>query len=356
MSVALHEIARLVQGRLAGDGDIPITGTATISTARPGDITLADNSKFAPQLARCYAAAVLVPANFEPDGIPYITVDDVHGAFAQIVKHFRPPRQQRAGGIHPQAQVRPSAKIAPNVQIQAGASVGDDVEIGEGTIIHSGVHVMDGCRIGRQVVLFPNVVLYENTLIGDRTILHAGVVIGAYGFGYRLVDGKQMPVAQLGYVEIQEDCEIGANSTIDRGTYGATLIGEGTKMDNHVQVAHNCRIGRHNLLCAQVGIGGSTTTGDYVVMAGQVGVRDHTHIGDKAMVGAQAGIMNDIPAGQRCVGSPAIEEKEQYLVWASTYKLPAMRKKMHELQRAVEELQEQMTSARHGEGRGREVA
>lgn len=356
MSVALHDIARLVQGRLVGDGEIPITGTATISTARQGDITLADNAKLAPQLARCYAAAAIVPTNWEPAGIPYIAVDDVHGAFAQIVKHFRPPRQQRTGGIHPGASVRPSARIAANVQVQAGASIGDDVEIGEGSIIHGGVQIMDGCRIGAQVVLFPNVVLYENTVLGDHVTLHAGAVLGAYGFGYSHVGGKHRLSAQLGYVEVEADVEIGACTTIDRGTYGPTLIGQGTKIDNHVMIAHNCRIGRHNLICSQVGIAGSSTTGDYVVIAGQVGIRDHVHIGDRAILGAQAGIMNDIPAGQRVLGSPAIDEKEQYRVFAATHKLPDMRKRMNELSRVVEELQDQLATLQHAAPIKRDVA
>jgi UDP-3-O-[3-hydroxymyristoyl] glucosamine N-acyltransferase len=338
MSLSLAQIAELVDGRLVGDGSLQITGAATLATARPGEITLADNPKLASQLARSQAAAVIVPHGFEPAGIPCIAVPNVHAAFAQVVCHFRPPRAPRRVGIHPQAVVSLSARLAPDVEIHPLAVIGDGVEIGPGCVIHGGVRILDGSRLGRDVTLFPNVVLYENTLIGNRVLVHAGAVIGAYGFGYSMVSGEHKLSAQLGYVEIEDDVEIGACTTIDRGTYGPTIIGRGTKIDNHVMIAHNCRIGKHNLICSQVGIAGSTTTGDYVVLAGQVGVRDHVHIGDKAMLGAQCGVMNDVPPGKRLVGSPAIDEKEQYLVWAAMYKLPEMRKEMIKLQREVQRL------------------
>lgn len=335
MGLPLHEIACLVDGRLCGATDLEITGAATIATARPGEITLADSPKLAPQLSRSQAAAVIVPLGFEPAGIPFISVDDVHEAFSKIVRHFRPQLQHRHIGVSHAANISLSARIAPDVEVDPGANIGDHVEIGPGCVIHSGVCILDGCRIGEGVTLFPNVVLYENTLVGNRVIIHAGAVIGAYGFGYTLAGDRHKLGAQLGYVEIEDDVEIGASTAIDRGTYGPTLIGEGTKIDNHVQIAHNCRIGKHNLICSQVGIAGSASTGDYVVMAGQVGVRDHVHIGDRALLGAQCGIMKDVSIGQRLVGSPAIDEKEQYQVWAATFKLPEMRKKLIELERKL---------------------
>ncbi|MCE9524569.1 MAG: UDP-3-O-(3-hydroxymyristoyl)glucosamine N-acyltransferase, partial [Planctomycetales bacterium] len=165
-------------------------------------------------------------------------------------------------------------------------------------------------------------------------------------FGYAMEGDKHKLGAQLGYVELGDDVEIGANTTIDRGTYGPTIIGEGTKIDNHVQIGHNCRIGKHNLICAQVGIGGSASTGDYAVMAGQVGIRDHVHIGDRAILGAQAGIMGDVAAGQRLVGCPAIEEREQYRVWGVTLRLPEMRKKLLELERKLAALTSATTLAK----------
>lgn len=336
MTIALAEIARMVEGRLVGD-DLPISGAATIVCARPGDITLADKARLAPKLARSQASAVIVGPQFEPEGIPYITVRDVHAAFARVVKHFHPPRPPKPRGISPAAHVSPSARLADDVQVFPNATIGEDVVIGKGSVIHPGVQIMDGCRIGRGVTIFPNVTLYENTIVGDRVIIHSGVVIGAYGFGYSLAEGKHKLSHQLGYVEIGDDVEIGACSSIDRGTYGPTIIGEGTKIDNQVQIAHNCRIGRHNLFCSQVGMAGSTTTGDYVVIAGQAGIREHVHIGEGAIIGAQSGVMNDIPAGQRVFGFPAIPERDQLLCWATIHKLPAMRRKLLEIERSLRE-------------------
>jgi UDP-3-O-[3-hydroxymyristoyl] glucosamine N-acyltransferase len=216
--------------------------------------------------------------------------------------------------------------------------IGDDVQIGPGSVIHSGVRILAGCRLGAGVVLFPNVVLYEHTVIGDRTTIHAGAVIGAYGFGYTTVNGQHRRSAQLGYVEIGADVEIGAGSTIDRGTYGATVIGDGTKLDNQVMIAHNCRIGRHNILCSQVGIAGSTTTGDYVVMGGQVGIRDHVHIASGVKLGAKSGVMADMLEAGSYIGAPATPERQQMCIMAATLKLPEMKKQLRDLQRMVEKL------------------
>ncbi len=339
MSLTLAQIAKLVDGQLVGSGELPISGAATLSTVRPGEITLCDNAKLASQLAHCQAAAAIVPRGFATAGLPAVMVGDVHAAFAKVVGHFRPQRPPRPVGIHPQAVVSLSARIGEGAQVHALAVIGDNALIGDGTIVHSGVRIADGCRIGCDTTLFPNVVLYENTIVGNRVVIHANVVVGAYGFGYSMVDGQHQLSAQLGYVEIEDDVEVGACTTIDRGTYGPTIVGAGTKLDNHVMIAHNARIGRHNLICSQAGVAGSATTGDYVVIAGQVGVRDHVHIGERAMLGGQSGVMNDVPAGQRVLGSPAIDEKDQYRIFAASFRLPEMRKELLKLQREVQRLQ-----------------
>jgi UDP-3-O-[3-hydroxymyristoyl] glucosamine N-acyltransferase len=312
-----------------------IHGAATLPVARTGDITLADHPRLAPQLARCEASAVIVPATLQPADRPYITVNDVHGAFGRIVAHFRPPRQTRHAGISRDAYVSATARVASTAEVHPQASIGADVEIGAGSIVHSGVRVLDGCKIGSNCVLFPNAVLYENTILGQYVIVHAGAVIGAYGFGYTTVDGRHQLSAQLGYVEIGDHVEIGAGTTIDRGTYGPTLIGAGTKIDNLVQIGHNCRIGRHNLICSQVGIAGSCTTGEYVVMAGQVGLADHLHIGDGALIGAKAGVMTDTLPGKRYLGAPAVEERQFFRSISLIQQLPELRRQLHEAQRAL---------------------
>jgi UDP-3-O-[3-hydroxymyristoyl] glucosamine N-acyltransferase len=198
---------------------------------------------------------------------------------------------------------------------------------------------MAGCRIGAGTVVFPNAVLYDNTIIGARCVIHANAVLGAHGFGYKVVGGAYCISAQLGWVELGDDVEIGAGTTIDRGTYGPTAIGAGTKLDNLVMIAHNCRLGRNNMICSQVGVAGSTTTGDWVVMAGQVGVRDHVHIGDKAVLGARSGVSNDVAPGITVLGEPAIELRDRKLQLATMSKLPEMRKDLKQVMARVEALE-----------------
>ncbi len=352
MPTLLAELAQLVSGELHGDGTTIIHGLATLDVAQLGEITLVDHADRANALEQSPATAAIVPRDFPPTTKPTIAVDDVHAAFAQVVSHFRPPRKSTRCGISRAAWISPTARLAGDVQIHPGATIGDDVVIGSGTVIHAGARVMAGCVIGKDTILFPNVVLYEDTQVGDRVILHAGAVLGAYGFGYREVDGQHKLAAQLGYVVIENDVEIGACATVDRGTYGPTIIGEGTKIDNLVQIAHNCRLGKHNLICGQVGIAGSTTTGDRVVMAGQVGVRDHVHIGEGAVLCSKAGVPNSVPAGEVMLGQPATPLRRQKLQMAAIAKLPELRREFRQLQQQLAKLQEQLpstTNDQHGE-------
>jgi UDP-3-O-[3-hydroxymyristoyl] glucosamine N-acyltransferase len=338
MATRLADLAQFIEGTLVGDGSKLIRAAAPLEVAQSNEIAFLDSLDKAHRLARSRAGAVVVPSGFAPEGFHAIQVADVHAAFAQIVHHFRPPRAKKRRRVSIQAVISWTAKLGDEVQIEPGAMIGDDVVIGDRVTVHSGARIMAGCRVGDDVTIFPNAVLYEDTVVGPRSIIHAGVVIGAYGFGYKVVDGRHQLSHQMGYVEIGADVEVGANSTIDRGTYSATVIGDGTKIDNLVMIAHNCRIGRHNMICSQVGIAGSTTTGDYVVMAGQVGVRDHVHIGSGAILGAMAGVANDVPDGAHMLGAPAVPEREQKLMFATMAKLPEMRKQLKELRRQMETL------------------
>ncbi len=338
MQATLAQIANLVDGRLVGRDDLVIHGAASLRDAGPGEITLIDGQEKSCNLAACRASAVIVPKVFNSNGLPAVQVDDVHCAFAAILTYFHPRRQEKRIGLSPLAAISPTARLAEDVDVHPLATIGDEVTIAAGSTIHSGVHIMAGCKIGQHVTIFPNAVLYENTVVGSRSVIHAGAVLGAYGFGYCQVEGRHKLSAQLGNVVLGPDVEIGACTTIDRGTYGPTVVGEGTKIDDLVMIAHNCRIGRHNMLCSQVGIAGSTTTGDHVVMAGQVGVRDHVHIGTGAVVGAKTGIINDVPDGRRMIGIPATPEREQKLKLAALSKLPEMRRQMKKLQQTVDAL------------------
>ncbi len=337
MRTTLGELAALVSGMVVGRPDREVSGAAPLADAKAEDITLLDGGDRSHRPTTLATAAVC-PKGFRLDGFDLIESDDPHAAFSAIIRRFRPARPRQRIGISPLAYVSPTAVIADDVDVHPFASIGDEAVIEHGATIHSGARIMAGARVGAEAEIFPNAVLYDNTVVGPRAIIHANAVLGAYGFGYAFAEGRHRLTAQLGNVVVGADVEIGAGTTIDRGTYGSTIIGEGTKIDNLVMVAHNCRIGRHNMLCSQVGIAGSTTTGDYVVMAGQVGVRDHVHIGDRAVLGAKAGIVNDVPAGQRFIGIPATPERDQKIKQAVFSKLPEMRRDLKELQATVERI------------------
>jgi UDP-3-O-[3-hydroxymyristoyl] glucosamine N-acyltransferase len=339
MSITILELAALVGGTAVGETGGTVTGAATLETAGPADVTLVDSADRLHLLGKSPAAAAIVPRGSGPLDRPSIEVPDVHAAFTAAVTHFRPPRLRGRTGVSPKADVHPTARLAADVDVGPFATIGPDVEIGRGATIHAGAHVMAGCRIGAGTDIFPNAVLYEHTVLGSRCVVHAGAVLGAHGFGYKATaDGYRLS-AQLGWVEVGDDVEIGAGTTIDRGTYGPTVIGTGTKIDNLVMIAHNCRIGRHAMICSQVGIAGSTSTGDWVVMAGQVGVRDHVHIGDRAILGARSGVSNDVEAGKTVLGEPAIDLRDRKLQLATISKLPEMRKDLRALAARLEALE-----------------
>ena len=339
MPITLDELARTLSAVAVHTGACVVSGAATLDAAGPGDVTLVDSSDKLPLLAKSRAGAVIVPQGTGPLDRPSIEVRDVHAAFAATILHFRPARVAARSGVSPQAAVDPTARVAAGADVHAFATVGPDAEIAAGCTIHTGARIGAGCRIGAGSEIFPNAVLYDGTRVGERCIVHAGAVLGAHGFGYKSGPAGHVLSAQLGWVELGDDVEIGANTTIDRGTYGPTSIASGTKIDNLVMIAHNCRIGRHAMICSQVGVAGSTTTGDFVVMAGQVGVRDHVHIGDRAILGARSGVSSDIPPGVTVLGEPAIELRDRKLQLATISKLPEMRKTLKDLAARVATLE-----------------
>ncbi len=339
-AITLNEIAKWVGGRVVGNESLWIHDALPLQDALPNCITLADNAKYADKLAASPALAAVVPQNFPVGSKSLLVVDKPHLAFETIINKLRPQVASQFSGIHPAAHVDPSAHIGVGTVIQPGACIAENVVIGQRCTIYSGVNIMAGCQVGDDCTLYPNVTLYPATILKDRVLIHSGATLGAFGFGYRMVAGRHERTAQLGWVQIESDVEIGAGTTVDRGTFGATRIGEGTKIDNQVQIGHNCHIGKHNLLCAQVGIAGSCTTGDYVVMAGQVGIKDHLNIADKVTIGAQSGVMQDIEAGEVMLGSPAMRHKQTMLQIVATTRLPEMRRQLRELQLQVAALTE----------------
>ncbi|MGL6195841.1 MAG: UDP-3-O-(3-hydroxymyristoyl)glucosamine N-acyltransferase [Thermoguttaceae bacterium] len=344
MEKQLSELAVLVEGTLICDVPVIVRGASPIHNSGPNDITFLDNIEKSHLLAKTKACAAVfprIPDEFDTaklPKIPLIVVDDVLDSFEKIAKLFVPPKSEQPRTVDPKAAICQSARIGANVMIGPFAVIGENVEIGDGCTIHAGVQILENCKIGADTTVYPNAVLYENCIVGSHCIIHSCSVIGAYGFGYDSSKGFHRLSSQLGNVVIEDKVEIGACSTIDRGTYGSTQIGEGTKIDNLVMIAHNCKIGKFNLICAHTGIAGSTTTGDYVVMAGRVGVRDHVHIGQRAVLGAMAGVMTDIPDDARWVGIPATPEKEQMKKQVALAKLPELRKEVKAMQQKIDEL------------------
>lgn len=360
MVATVQQLAALVRGRLVGDGSVTIRSARPVDEAGPGDITFIDDERYAKRLRGSPASAALVgphfvmqrprPGSSEPPTtpapepladsagvppLPIIEVDDPRAAFVAVRAHLLGQGRARWTGIHERAYVAPTAVIGADVAVYPFAYVGEGAIVGDGCTIHPGVVVGADCRLGREVTLHPNVVLYQGVVLGDRVEVHAGTILGGDGFGYRQVDGKHVKIPHTGAVEVGDDVEIGANCTIDRGMFESTTIGEGTKVDNLVMIGHNNRIGRHNLLCGQVGIAGSCRTGDYVIMAGQAGIKDHTEIGDKVIVGAQAGVHRNVPAGQQILGSPAIPVREQRRIFQMIARLPEMHRQLRELSAQV---------------------
>jgi UDP-3-O-[3-hydroxymyristoyl] glucosamine N-acyltransferase len=342
MVATLEQLAALVRGRVVGDGSVPIRAARPVGEAGPGDITFIENDRYAKKLLASPASAAIVGPHFKqattPSELPVIEVDDPISAFLAVRKHLSGDARPRWTGIHPQAYVAPTARIGLGVAIYPFAYVGEDAEIGDGCTLHPGAVVGARCKLGHDTVIHPNAVLYDEVTLGDRVEIHAGTVLGGDGFGYRFVDGRHVKVPQTGRVEVGNDVEIGANCTVDRATFEATRIGEGSKIDNLVMIGHNNQIGRHNLLCGQVGIAGSCKTGDYVVMAGQAGIKDQTEIGDHAVVGAQAGVHRNVQAGQQVLGSPAIPLREQRRIFQMIARLPEMYRQLRALSAEVARL------------------
>ncbi len=333
MPSTVRQLAELVQGELCGDGEQVIRSAQTLAEAGPGDITFAESERYVSRLHASRATAAVVGTGLPTNGLTVIRVADPLLAFVTIVRHLRgkPDSQPGPQGIDPRVCVDATARIGPEATILPFACVGAGTVIGARCRIHPGAVIGRNCRLGDDVTIYANAVLYDETVVGHRVIVHANAVLGADGFGYRPHAGGLMKIPQLGYVQIGDDVEIGAGTTIDRGTFGATQIGAGTKLDNLVQIGHNCRIGRQNLVAAQSGIAGSSTTGDGVVLAGQVGVTDHVHIGDRAVIGAQSGVSNNVAAGEWVLGYPARPLNDQRRVWATLERLPEMRRDLRRL-------------------------
>jgi UDP-3-O-[3-hydroxymyristoyl] glucosamine N-acyltransferase len=339
MKKKLKELAQWVEGTIVGDGEIEISGVAAIEEARAGEITFIANPKYLHHLGKTNASAVIVSKEVTQADKPLLCVTHPKLAFAKILTLFsHEPYQPK--GIDSNAWISPTAKLGKDLTLYPFVYIGDRCSIGDRATLYPGVYVGEDSSIGEDSILYPNVSVYSRTIIGNRVILHSGVVVGSDGFGYEKEGRKNVKVPQVGRVEIEDDVEIGANTTVDRATFSKTLIRRGVKIDNLVQVAHNVAIGEDSIIVAQVGISGSTKIGSNVTLAGQVGVVPQVEIGDNVMVGAQAGVTHDLPANQAYLGSPALPHRE-FLRAINTFpKLPEMRKTLLDLEKRIKKMEE----------------
>ncbi len=348
MTFTLEDLARRLQARLVGDGDVVITGVSGIDEAGPSELTFLANPRYFPHLKTTQAAAVIVSPDAEGSRdeqaglarhVALLVHDRPYFAFLQSLRLFHPPPPPPDPGVDRSARIGRRVRLTDGVYVGPNCVIEDDVSLGAGAVILAGSFVGARSVIGAGCMLGPAVTVLNDCVLGDRVRIHPGTVIGADGFGYATYEGRHQKIPQVGGVTIGDDVEIGACCTIDRATMGQTVIGRGTKIDNLVQIAHNVQIGEDCIIVSQVGISGSTKLKDHVTLAGQVGVVGHIEIGAGAVVAAQSGVAKSIAPGAQYFGSPAVELARQKRIIAAMYSLPEQVKTIRAMERRVAELE-----------------
>jgi UDP-3-O-[3-hydroxymyristoyl] glucosamine N-acyltransferase len=340
-SYRLSEIARIISGEISGNDDLLITGVSDVEEAEEGDIVFAENDRFLRQAINSRASAIVAPLNTPDTNKAMIRVMAPRRAFISIIELFADAPRKPAG-VHPSALISPTARIGQGVCIGPNVVIEDDVVIKDGSVIMANCFIGYGCTINEDCMFYPNVTLYHGVRIGKRVILHSGAVIGADGFGYMFIDDQHRKIPQIGGVIIGDDVEIGCNTTVDRAKTGMTVVGNGTKIDNLVQVGHNCKIGPNCILIAQTGLAGSVQLGQGVILGGQTGLKDHVRIGDGAIVMAQAGVFGDIPPQAVVSGYPARPHRQRLRQEAAYENLPELAKRVKSLEKLITELQQRI--------------
>ena len=338
MAYTLKEIAEFINGELKGEGTIKIKGVSSVHDAKEGEITFIDSPKFKERINETEASCVITSFEVEDANKPIIKCKNPSLALTRIIEKMFPYQISHPKGIHPSASIGKDIKLGKDVSIGANSVVGDNVTIGEGSIIYPLVYVGSGANIGKNVLVYPNVTIREKVIIGDNVIIHSSSVIGADGFGF-VKDGTNfLKIPQMGIVEIQNEVEIGAAVTIDRARFGKTLVGQGTKIDNLVHIAHNVSIGKNCVVVAQVGVSGSVNIGDNVILGGQAGITDHVDIGDNVMVAAKGGITTSVPPRTIMSSIPARPHIVMKKLVAHVDNLPKLVERLDELEKNLSRL------------------
>lgn len=338
MNISIAEIAALTGGTVLGNGQRMISGIASIDEAGDNDLTFIANQKYFKMLKTTRAAAVLVPPGITDPERNLIVVADPYADFGKLLAKFYPVDHGLAG-VSPDAYIEEGASVSQEATVLPRSIISRGARIEKGAVIYPGVFIGRNVRVGEDSILYANVSVYANCIIGKRVILHSGVVIGADGFGFAEPGAGNAKIPQVGIVQIDDDVELGANTTVDRATLGKTWIQRNVKIDNLVQVAHNVVIGENSAIAAQTGISGSTKIGRGVMIGGQVGIVGHISIGDHVMIAASSGIHKDIPAGMVGGGTPFLSYKEWLRVESAKLKLPEIRAKLKQLGQQMEQLE-----------------
>jgi UDP-3-O-[3-hydroxymyristoyl] glucosamine N-acyltransferase len=335
----LAELAEALKGQIVGDGSVVIRDVAGIREALPGDVTFIANSRYDAYLDETRASAVICARDTSMARVPLLLVDNPYLAFQQVVRIFRPDRDRQEPGVHPTAVVAGDAVLGAEASVGPWCVVESGARLGDRVVMQAHGYVGPRAEIGHDTLLYPTVTIREDCVIGSRCILHPGVVVGSDGFGFAFDEGRYQKIPQVGNVVIGDDVEIGANTTIDRATTHSTRIGDGTKIDNLVQIGHNVVIGKHCIIVAQVGISGSTELEDHVTLGGQVGVVGHIHIGQGAMVGAQSGVTKSVETRAIVSGTPAVAHGLWKRIQALLQRLPQLVVRVREVEERIEKLE-----------------
>ncbi|MBI2560732.1 MAG: UDP-3-O-(3-hydroxymyristoyl)glucosamine N-acyltransferase [Planctomycetes bacterium] len=340
MEKTLCELAEHVGGTVAGNGDLKIKGVMTIDDAEEGYITFVSNRKYLSKIKETKASAVIVSPEFKNyTDKPLLVTENPYLAFAKIVDLMMNPVASYPKTIDPSSRISPTAKLGQNVSIYANVFVGNNTTINDHVVLYPGVYIGDNCQIDEDTIIYPNVVIYNDSIIGKRVTIHSNTVIGSDGFGYAPDGEKYYKIPQVGITVIEDDVDIGANTTINRGALGETRIKKGTKIDSQVIISHNVEVGENTLIVSQVGIAGTVKIGKHATLAGQVGIVGHVIIGDNVTVGGQSGVASDIPSGKTYLGSPAIPIKVMRKCYTIIPMLPEMRNTIMSLEKRLAELE-----------------